>query len=327
MPIADVLLHPEYKHFGAKNSIALMKLLKSVSSQYVLPVCLPFKNFIMRRGRQTTEKLYHIDYANDVPRDLITEEKEVQKLSLLPRELCYLYDEQPENSTSFVKNRMACSTGCGMHSGAPSLVHEKTGHWSVVAIAIGGSSCPDPLRPRRPPSPPRHILIHPYVPWITAAIAGKAVGAFAKDDPFGFMMPRASLYDFQGFHKWIGHWWMGGPRCQDRGDAADDLMRFYHEIFQVQPATHTRMDYYLEIDAALGTLIVCVKVGMPYKLGQPKVWELDTPVVRVKIPVIPFSNTYRMQIEAWAYNTTESSDSGGEEENECDSAESEGCSQ
>lgn len=32
MPIADVLLHPEYKHFHAKHSIALLKLITAVSS-------------------------------------------------------------------------------------------------------------------------------------------------------------------------------------------------------------------------------------------------------------------------------------------------------
>ncbi|KAH9633682.1 hypothetical protein HF086_012608, partial [Spodoptera exigua] len=193
MPIADVLLHPEYKHFGAKYS----------------------------------------------------------------------------NATKMTQNRMTCTTGCGFHSGAPTLVHEHTGHWSIVALSHGGSPCPDPLRVRRPPAPPHHIMIHPYVPWITAAITGKAVGAFAKDDPFGFIMPRASIYDFIA-HGWVGHWWMGGLRCYDRGEAAEDLFKFYHEIFQINP-----------IDAAKGTLIVCVKVGMPYQLGQPRVWELDSPIVKV----------------------------------------------
>lgn len=32
MPIADVLLHPEYKHFGVKSSIALLKLITLVKS-------------------------------------------------------------------------------------------------------------------------------------------------------------------------------------------------------------------------------------------------------------------------------------------------------
>ncbi|KAH9633755.1 hypothetical protein HF086_011054 [Spodoptera exigua] len=169
MPIADVLLHPEYKHFGAKYS----------------------------------------------------------------------------NATKMTQNRMTCTTGCGFHSGAPTLVHEHTGHWSIVALSHGGSPCPDPLRVRRPPAPPHHIMIHPYVPWITAAITGKAVGAFAKDDPFGFIMPRASIYDFIA-HGWVGHWWMGGLRCYDRGEAAEDLFKFYHEIFQINPVTETFLTYYLE---------------------------------------------------------------------------------
>ncbi|KAF9409969.1 hypothetical protein HW555_010808 [Spodoptera exigua] len=297
MPIADVLLHPEYKHFGAKYSVALLKLITPVKSKYMLPACLPFKDYIVdRNGRLTKQRLYHIDFPTDVPRDFIEEEKDVQRISILPRELCFLY-EKLDNATKMTQNRMTCTTGCGFHSGAPTLVHEHTGHWSIVALSHGGSPCPDPLRVRRPPAPPHHIMIHPYVPWITAAITGKAVGAFAKDDPFGFIMPRASIYDFIA-HGWVGHWWMGGLRCYDRGEAAEDLFKFYHEIFQINP-----------IDAAKGTLIVCVKVGMPYQLGQPRVWELDSPIVKVRIPMIKFYDTYKFQVEAWGYNATESDES------------------
>ncbi|KAL0811080.1 hypothetical protein ABMA28_010351 [Loxostege sticticalis] len=312
MPIADVLLHPEYKHFGAKNSIAILKLITPIKSRYMLPACLPFKNYLIQRnGKQTTERLFHVDFGSDVPRDFIDEEKEITRVRLLPRELCFLYD-LPENATGKVPNRIACTTGCGFHSGAPSLVHEHTGHWSIVALSLGGYPCPDPLRSRRPPAPPRHILLHPYVPWITAAITGKSVGAFAKDDPFGFIMPRANIYDLIG-HGWLGHWWMGGLRCYDRGEAADDMFRFYHEIFQVKPTTMTYMSYYLEVDAAHDTMIICVKVGMPYQIGTPKVWELDTPVVKVRIPTITFMNLYKFQVEAWGYNSTASSSSSESE--------------
>ncbi|CAH4029686.1 unnamed protein product [Pieris brassicae] len=308
MPIADVLLHPEYKHFGVKHSIALLKLITPVKSQYMVPACLPFKNFaIARSGKQTTDSLLHIDFSSDVPRDFLEEEKDIQKVKLLPRELCYLYDALPlrGNVTKLPKDRVACTTGCGFHSGSPLFVHEHTGHWSIVAISQGGSPCQDPLRIRRPPAPPLQTLIHPYVPWITAAITGKAVGSFAKDDPFGYVMPRTSIYDLIA-HTWVGHWWMGGLRCYDRGEAADDMFRFYHEVFQVKPTTTTYLTYYLEIDAARDTMIICVKVGMPYRLGQPKVWQLDTPEVKVRLPVRGFKHTYKLQVEAWGYNATES---------------------
>ncbi|KAL4713771.1 hypothetical protein ACJJTC_004302 [Scirpophaga incertulas] len=245
VPISDVLLHPEYKHFGASNSLAILKLLTAIKSKYMLPACLPFKDhLLLRSGKPTKDRLFHVDFSSDVPRDFMDEEKEVSRIRLLPRELCFLYDS-PDNSSNKVSNRIACTTGCGFHSGAPSLIHEHTGHWSIVALSQGGFPCPDPLRSRRPPAPPRHILLHPYVTWITAAITGKAVGAFAKDDPFGFVMPRASIYDTLG-HGWLGHWWMGGLRCYDRGDSANDIFRFYHEIFSVNPNTLTYMSYYLE---------------------------------------------------------------------------------
>ncbi|XP_060807697.1 uncharacterized protein LOC132903418 [Amyelois transitella] len=305
MPIADVLLHPEYKHFKATDSVAILKLIMPIKSHYVIPACLPFKNYVMEKTkRQHPEKLFHVDFLNDVPRDFINEEKQVTHLHLLPRELCYLYDD-PDNGTYLMKMRKACTTGCNFHSGAPTLVHEHTGHWTLVALSEGGSPCPDPLRPRRPPTPPRHILLFPYVPWITAAITGKAVGAFAKDDPFGYVMPRASIHDKH--HEWVGHWWMGGLRCFDRGDASNDLFKFYHEIFQVKPTTPTYLMYHLEVFSNFYSTIICAKVGMPYRLGKPKVTDLDTPVIRVMIPTIAFQTTYRFIVEMWAYNTSDSS--------------------
>ncbi|XP_061705543.1 uncharacterized protein LOC133516566 [Cydia pomonella] len=308
MPVADVLIHPEFKHFGARSSVALLKLITTVKSRYVLPVCLPFRNFLERsNGKQMEERLYHIDFASDVPRDFVEEEKEVLRISLLPRELCYIYD-LPENNTRLKKERITCTTGCGFRSGAPSLVHEHTGHWSVVALAHGGTPCPDPLRSHRPPAPPRHTVLYPYVPWITAAITGKPLGAFSKDDPFGYVMPRASPYDQVG-HAWVGHWWMGGVRCYDRGDAALDIFRFYQEIFRVKPVALSRVNYHLEIVSPRETIIICVKVGMPFQIGQPQVYDLDSPEVSVDIPLLQFKHQYSFEVEAWGYNHTESQSS------------------
>ena len=63
-------------------------------------------------------------------------------------------------------------------------------------------------------------------------------------------MPRASIYDLIA-HGWVGHWWMGGLRCYDRGEAADDIFKFYHEIFQMKPITETFATYYLEVCSLL----------------------------------------------------------------------------
>ncbi|KAJ0171971.1 hypothetical protein K1T71_012734 [Dendrolimus kikuchii] len=297
MPIADVLLHPEYKNFGAANSIALLKLITPVRSNYMVPACLPFKNFLIdRNGRQTKERLYHIDFTSDVPRDFVEEEKEVSRISLLPRELCFIYGK-PTNISRVARKRTACTTGCGFHSGAPSIVHEHTGHWSLVALSQSGAPCPDPLRSRRPPPPPRHIVLHPYVPWITAAITGKAVGAFSKDDPFG-------------------HWWMGGLRCYDRGEAASDMFKFYHEVFALRPSGTTYLTYYMELDGPPKAMIICVKVGMPFRLAKPKVWDLDSPSIKIRIPLLIFHHSYKFQVEAWAYNTTGSTLSTTSEESD-----------
>ncbi|CAB3226182.1 unnamed protein product [Arctia plantaginis] len=315
MPIADVLIHPEYKHFKAKNSVALLKLIKPIKSAYMLPACLPFKNYLIdNTGKQTKSKMIHIDFTTDVPRDFSEEEKEIKRILLLPKEICYLFDpKSPQNETLITRNRMMCTTGCGFHSGAPTLVHEHTGHWSIVSLATGGSQCPDPLRNHRPPKPPQHIVIFPYVPWITAAITGKPIGAFAKDDPFGYVMPRTDndYGGFKGFgHHWLGHWYMGGIRCFDRGVKADDMFKFYHEIFSIKPKedSFAYTSYYLEIHAEPLTSIVCVKVGMPYQFTSPKVLDLNRPASRVIIPLLLIKNQYRFQVEAWGYNSTSSSE-------------------
>ncbi|XP_013163348.1 PREDICTED: vitamin K-dependent protein C-like [Papilio xuthus] len=183
MPIADVLLHPEYKHFGVKSSVALLKLLTPLASNYMVPVCLPFRNFMLRPFKDYVEKLIYVDFVSEVPRDFLEEEKELVYLRMVPRERCIKHDNA--NESGLLPERHVCTTGCDLQSGAPTLVHEHTGHWNLFAMAEGGAPCPDPLRSRGPGTPSRHILMNPYVPWITTAISGQAIGSFSKDDPFG----------------------------------------------------------------------------------------------------------------------------------------------
>lgn len=63
-------------------------------------------------------------------------------------------------------------------------------------------------------------------------------------------MPRAiyaKSYDLFG-HGWNGHWWMGGMACYNRGEAAENMFKFYHEVFQLQPTGETLVQYYLEVE-------------------------------------------------------------------------------
>ncbi|CAB3226277.1 unnamed protein product [Arctia plantaginis] len=314
VPIADVLLHPEYKHFHVNHSVALLKLVITIRSKYMLPLCLPFKNYLKDEATQSSYRILHVDFTSDVPRDFAEEEKEVYTVKVFNTELCNkhgyaealmdLVGERP-NSSHVSPTRVLCSTGCGFRSGAPTVIHEHTGHWSIVALSAGTTQCPDPLRSRSRHNPPHHIALYDYVNWITAAIAGKVVSAFAQDDPFGFVMPRTSRIVERGQSKWVGHWWMGGLRCYDRGDAATDLYKFYHEIFSVKPTTSFRMTYYLEINAPHTTAIACVKIGMPYAVrGDPKIWDLNSPTVKLRIPLIHFTQAYKFHVEAWGYNVT-----------------------
>ncbi|XP_013138347.1 PREDICTED: uncharacterized protein LOC106103203 [Papilio polytes] len=135
MPIADVLLHPEYKHFGVKSSVALLKLLTPLGSNYMVPVCLPFRNFLLRPFKEYVEKLIYVDFISEVPRDFLEEEKELVFLRLVPRERCVKHEYF--NESSLLPDRHVCTTGCDLQSGAPTLVHEHTGHWNLFALAEG----------------------------------------------------------------------------------------------------------------------------------------------------------------------------------------------
>ncbi|CAK1589847.1 unnamed protein product [Parnassius mnemosyne] len=328
MPIADVLLHPEYKHFGIKSSIALLKLLTPVKSKYMLPGCLPYRNFLERNGKQLYGILTYVDFASEVPRDFVEEEKEVMFLATLTGEDCYLYDH-PNNKTYLPQERFLCTTGCDLQSGAPSLFHEETGHWNIVALSEGGTPCPDPLRSRGHTPPSRHIRLHQYVPWITTAISGKPVGAFAKDDPFGYIMPRAIAMERHA-KTWVGHWWMGGIRCYDRGDSAAGLFRFYHEIFQIYPDTTNPvfLSYFLELTSPYAFTVACVKVGMPYQMQDPMVWGLNTVNVKLRIPLMTFTKFYQIVVEGWCNNSTTAAQVAAEtkEEEEEEEGESDGSS-
>lgn len=59
-------------------------------------------------------------------------------------------------------------------------------------------------------------------------------------------MSRTSMADDSRYHAWVGHWWMGGVACYNRGEAADSMFKFYHEVFQVKGEKHTLVVYYLE---------------------------------------------------------------------------------
>ncbi|CAH2058408.1 unnamed protein product, partial [Iphiclides podalirius] len=304
MPIADVLLHPEYKHFGIKTSVALLKLLTPVKSRYMLPACLPYKNFISRNGKEVNGLIIYVDFISEVPRDFIEEEKEVLYLHKIDTRQC-LTDSKEVKTIRLPDNRYICTTGCDLQSGAPSVIHEHTGHWNIFALSEGSSPCPDPLRSRGPMPPSRHILLHPYVPWITTAISGKPVGSFSKDDPFGYIMPRAFTFP-KRIRGWVGRWWLGGVRCYDRGDAAADIYRFYHEIFEIHPDTTSgaQLTYYLEINSAYSLYIVCVKVGMPFQIRNPMVWGINTLSVKLRIPLLTVKKMYRIVVEAWCNNGT-----------------------
>ncbi|XP_049881166.1 CLIP domain-containing serine protease B9-like [Pectinophora gossypiella] len=300
MPIADVLIHPEYKHFKVKHSIALLKMVTNVQSKYMLPVCLPFKDFVAKNvdDKHMIDKYYHVDFTSEVPRDVVDESKYVVTLNMVPIDKCHLLDDRNQNKT--VDVRLACSNSCGLRSGAPTVVHEHTGHWSIVSLAQGGSPCPDPLRSERSAPPPTHTMLYPYVPWITSAISGRTYSSFYKDDPFGYIMPRTYLPNkLREAKGWIGKWWMGGFRCYDRGSFADDLFRFYHEHFSVNPVIETYLTYYIELDAPNDVSVVCVKVGVPYRLAEPKVFELDTSSIKLIVKLKKFTRSYKFEVEAW----------------------------
>lgn len=62
-------------------------------------------------------------------------------------------------------------------------------------------------------------------------------------------VPRAAYPLPKRAPGWLGHWWLGGIRCYDRGDGGADIYRFYHELFDIYPDTMnpSMFTYYLEV--------------------------------------------------------------------------------
>lgn len=76
MPIADVLLHPEYKHFGIKSSIALLKLLTPVKSSKSITVL---------------SSTLHVPYINDFFRP--SDVKSPSSLQFYSTGFCFVYNQ------------------------------------------------------------------------------------------------------------------------------------------------------------------------------------------------------------------------------------------
>ncbi|CAB3224788.1 unnamed protein product [Arctia plantaginis] len=142
---------------------------------------------------------------------------------------------------------------------------------------LGGNLCPDPLRARRPPAPPLHIIIYPYVHGsLPPSLVSSCLELVMSIQVFG--------------HHWLGHWDMGGIRCFDRGHAADDMFKFYHEIFNINVDTKG-LNF-----ITYGWYAVSVNDSI--------VHELMKAATKVSIPVIATKQSIRFQIEAWGFNVS-----------------------
>ncbi|XP_075983186.1 uncharacterized protein LOC142981275 [Anticarsia gemmatalis] len=301
MPISDVVVHPDYTRYKFVDSVALLKLLQPLKSRYMLPVCLPFMNFLVdKKGHLLLEDFMHIDFASAAPRNFGDEDKELDIVTLVANDRC------PQNTTNTNMPKTVCSTRCGFVSGSPLIVHEVSGYWTVVALSLGGNLCADPLRVSNPTQlPSQHIAIYPYVNWITETISGRSLDELSKDDPFGYGILRSgNASGTERDRKWVGHWWMAGLKCFFR-DYFKECRRFYYEIFKIKPKTDEDkhhsifFDYFLELEAPPGYKIICLKVNLPYTYVEPTVWELGSPLVRVRIPLLPIKHAYILRVEAW----------------------------
>ncbi|KAI8438705.1 hypothetical protein MSG28_011118, partial [Choristoneura fumiferana] len=62
MPFSDVTPHPEYSRFGVGNSLALVKLMRSIKSAYTIPICLP--SLTERLRKRKNKIVFMVDYIS-----------------------------------------------------------------------------------------------------------------------------------------------------------------------------------------------------------------------------------------------------------------------
>ncbi|XP_028041382.1 uncharacterized protein LOC114251357 [Bombyx mandarina] len=277
MPISDITPHPEYSRFGVGNSLALVKLLRPLKSQYMVPICLP--SLEERTRKKRNKAVFMIDYISTVPRDFDTERMGKKTLKMYTHKECRRHRSKSRLGSEGVTH-VLCSSGCGVRPGAPIVSQNVDGGFELIGVAAGGAPCTRrSMRRKLISEPPLYIDVYPYNNWIVNVVtANKLPKPYSQN--FMLVEGGSSMGIHSGYLRkrrkmkagWKSRTYVVGDYCfktvkrQQRSTSF-----FYSENFEVKADPPAKLNVILKLSAGIDCTIVCAKLKLPNRLIVPEI--------------------------------------------------------
>ncbi|XP_073957095.1 uncharacterized protein [Choristoneura fumiferana] len=279
MPFSDVTPHPEYSRFGVGNSLALVKLMRSIKSAYTIPICLP--SLTERLRKRKNKIVFMVDYISSVPKDFDAERLGKKTMKLYTHKECRKHRKKTRLGSEGVTH-VLCSSGCGVRPGAPIVSHNLDGQFELIGVAAGSAPCSrSSMRRRLNSEPPVYIDIYPYLTWLVNVITAHTIPlAYPQnfklvDGQSGIGIHRSGYLRTRKVQKrgWRSRTYVTGNYCYKslRKQARKSSM-FYSEKFEVNANPAAKLHINMKISAGIETTIVCARLLLPNRLTEPNIY-------------------------------------------------------
>ncbi|XP_053614879.1 uncharacterized protein LOC128677794 [Plodia interpunctella] len=277
MPYSIILPHPEFSRFGVGNSLALVKLLRPLKSNYMTPICLP--SLVERERKKKSKVVFMVDYLSPVPRDFDSERMAKKSLRLYTHKECQKHRMKSKLGSEGVTH-VLCTSGCGVRPGAPVLSHCMDGTFELIGVAAGGGACSRrTMRRRLIKEPPLFIDVYPYVSWIINVVTAHEL---PKPYPHNFKLASTgtgmSVKKGHYLRKrrkqrtgWSSREFLTGNVCFKSVKKQRRYVMFYVEKFQVNADPPGKMHVNLDLSAGIYCTIMCARLLLPNRFYTPKI--------------------------------------------------------
>ncbi|XP_041975774.1 uncharacterized protein LOC121730702 [Aricia agestis] len=309
IPVISIVPHPEYTRFGVGNSLAIVKLLSPIKSEYMIPVCLP--SVTERERKKKQRYVFMIDYINLVPRDFDNEKMGKKTLKMYTHKECRRLRMRSKLGSEGVTH-VLCSSGCGVRPGSPIISHTFEGTFEVLGLAAGGGPCTRrSMRNRLNREPPLYVDVYPYTSWIINYITAQIL---PRPYPDNFVLAdhgtrmginreylRTRRKQQQG---WRARTYVTGDHCFKSIKKQRRATLFYSEKFEVNGNTASKLNIIMSISAGIETTIVCVRMLLPNRLVVPTILGVGGYNITVSLYSKWFPTKYYFSLGLYGKNTT-----------------------
>ncbi|CAG9581578.1 unnamed protein product [Danaus chrysippus] len=310
MPLIDITPHPEYSKFGVGNSLALIKLLRPVKSNYMVPICLP--SLTEREKKRRNKFVFMVDYLSSVPRDFDSEKMAKKSLKMYTHKECRRHRMRSKLGSEGVTH-VLCSSGCGIRPGAPIVSHAAEGTFQLIGIAAGGAPCSRrSMRRRLNKEPPLYIDVYPYVTWIINFISAHVL---PRPYPEHFMLVEGGTSI--GIHQqylrtrrkqkegWKARTYVSGDYCYKSLKKQRATAFFYSEKFEVNADPPAKLSIFMQVSAGVECTIVCARLLLPNRLVTPFIDGVGGYNITISFSTFWFPYTFYFSLGLNGKNTTE----------------------